>query len=82
MNNSNFDFSKAAEFASAQGNQFQSIVNSSDGQKVKSLMEENAGALKSAMQAGDMTALKGAFDQLMNTDEGSRLIGQIKDMMK
>ncbi|MCL2588303.1 MAG: hypothetical protein FWD84_02725 [Oscillospiraceae bacterium] len=76
------DIGKAGEVVASKAGDLGRIVGSSDGQKVKAIMEQDADRLKKAMQSGDMGALKQTFDTLMQTDEGSRLIGEIQKMMK
>jgi len=56
------------------------IVGSQDGATVKRMMEQDADRLKEAVKTGDMAALKQTFDKLMQTEEGARLIGKIKQV--
>jgi len=76
------DMNTAAELAAKRANDLEHIVHSEDGQKVKSIMEQDSEQLKQAMQTGDMSALKQTFDHLMSTEEGARLIGSIQQMMQ
>ena len=76
------DISQAGEVVAARAGDLGRIVDSSDGQRVKAIMEQDADRLKQAVQSGDMGALKQTFDSLMQTEEGSRLIGEIQKMMK
>jgi len=76
------DLNRAAELAAKRASDLGQIVGTEDGQKVKSMMEQDAPKLKQAMQAGDMSALKQTFDSLMQTEEGVRLIGSIQEIMK
>ena len=78
----NMDPGRAAEFAASRAGDLGRIVGSSDGKKVKAIMEQDADKLKEAIKSGDMTTLKQTFDGLMKTQEGSRLIGEIQKMMK
>ena len=73
---------QAQKLTAAHAEELKSLVGSEDGQKVKAHMVKEAGALKAAMEVGDMTTLKRSFDSLMRTEEGARLIGKIQDMMK
>ena len=76
------DRGQAVEFAAARAGDLSRIAGSSDGQKVKAIMEQDADKLKEAIKSGDMTTLKQTFDTLMQTQEGARLIGEIQKMMK
>ncbi|MCL2562838.1 MAG: hypothetical protein FWE08_02235 [Oscillospiraceae bacterium] len=76
------DLNKAEQLVSSKAEDLGRIVGSSDGQKVKSIMEQDADKLKQAVQSGDMGALRQTFDTLMQTQEGARLIGEIQRMMK
>ena len=71
---------QAAHILRERANDLGQIVSSKDGAEVKRMMEQDAGRLKEAMQAGDMKALKETFDKLMGTEEGARLIGKIKQI--
>jgi len=72
----------AQQFAATKAGDLGRIVSSSDGQKVKAIMEKDADKLKQAVQSGDMAALRQTFDTLMQTQEGARLIGELQKMMK
>jgi len=76
------DAGRAEQFAASRAGDLGRIVGSSDGQKVKAIMEQDADKLKEAVKSGDMATLKQTFDGLMNTKEGARLIGEIQKMMK
>ena len=82
MSRQNFDPSQAEQFAASRAGDLGRIAGSSDGQKVKAIMEQDADKLKEAVKSGDMTTLKQTFDTLMQTQEGARLIGEIQKMMK
>lgn len=75
------NFEQAATLAAQKSEDFSNLVNSEDGQKIKSMMEGKEEALKKAFLGGDMSDLKNTFDQLMQTEEGARIIGQIQGMM-
>jgi len=77
-----FDPGAAEQIVASKAGDLGRIVSSSDGQKVKAIMEQDAGKLKQAVQSGDMATLKQTFDGLMQTQEGARLIGEIQKMMK
>ena len=78
----NRNLSQASEVLASRAGDLGRIVGSQDGQKVKAIMEQDADRLKAAVQSGDMGALKQTFDNLMQTGEGARLIGEIQKMMK
>lgn len=83
-------FNKAAEelFSSPSGaklaehrEDLQKIADSSDGQKVKAMLDKNGG-LSDALERGDMDSLRKTLSQVMQTEAGSRLAKQLSDMMK
>ena len=76
------DAGRAGQFAASRAEDLGRIVDSSDGRRVKAIMEQDAGKLKEAVKSGDMATLKQTFDTLMQTQEGARLIGEIQKMMK
>ena len=76
------DMSQAEQLMASKAGDLGRVVNSSDGQKVKTIMEQDAARLKQAVQSGDVGTLKQTFDTLMQTQEGARLIGEIQKMMK
>ena len=76
------DQGQAVEFAAARAGDLGRLAGSSDGQKVKAIMAEDADKLKEAVKSGDMATLRQTFDTLMQTQEGARLIGEIQKMMK
>ena len=80
--NTSGGLNQAADILRERANDLGKIVSSEDGDKVKRIMEGDADRLKQAMQAGDMSALKDTFDNLMRTEEGARLIGKIKGIIK
>lgn len=75
------NFEHAAQLAAQKSGDFSKLVNSEDGQKVKSMMEGKEDALKKALLGGDTSDLKNTFEALMQTEEGARIIGQIQGMM-
>jgi len=78
---SSIDVNEAQKFAASRAGDLNNIVGSKDGQKVKSIMEQDADKLKQAVADGDMATLKNTFDTLMRTEEGARLIGKIQNMI-
>jgi len=59
----------------------QRLVNSADGQKVKSIVGKNAASLKDAVKKGDTATLQNALQSIMETDEGARLVQQLGDLL-
>ena len=82
QHSAHLDVGQAGEVVAARAGDLGRIVRSQDGQKVKAIMEQDADRLKAAVQSGDMGALKQTFDNLMQTGEGARLIGEIQKLMK
>ena len=76
------DINRAEQVITSKAEDLGRIAGSSDGQKVKAIMAQDADKLKQAVQVGDMGTLKQTFDHLMQTQEGARLIGEIQKMMK
>jgi len=58
------------------------ILDSSDGQKVKQMLETGDTDLLDAVRKGDMDTLKITLSDILKTEEGARLAGQIMKMMK
>jgi len=58
------------------------ILDSSDGQKVKQMLESGDTDLLGAVRNGDMDTLKNTLSGILKTEEGARLAGQIMKMMK
>ena len=75
------NFEQAAQLAAQKSEDFSTLVNSEDGQKVKTMMEGKEDALKKAFLSGDTSDLKSTFQELMQTEEGARMIQQIQGMM-
>ena len=72
---------KAEKFESNKGN-IDKLINSEDGQKVKSILNKDTDKLKEAVKKGDMKTLQGALNSILKTDEGKRLASQLNDMFK
>ncbi len=66
---------------SAHSSELQKLADSSDGQKVKEMLDRNGG-LSDAFEKGDVEALRQKLAQVMQTDAGSRLAKQLSDLMK
>ena len=58
------------------------LLDSSDGQKVKQMLERGDADLLGAVRKGDMDTLKTALAGILKTQEGARLADQIMKMMK
>ena len=73
--------SKQGEKLIGKKDEIAKLANSSDGQKVKSMLERESG-LKNAIDSGDIGALKDTLSKILKTDEGARIASQLNDMMK
>lgn len=60
--------------------EIEKLAASDDGAKVSSILSECGAA--DALQRGDTAALKNALENILKTDEGSRLCRQLSDMFK
>lgn len=69
---------QAAGYAAA----FQDVAHSQDGQMVKQMLGQEADTLRQAVKTGDLGTLKNAFDNLMQTEAGARLIHEMRNRMK
>jgi len=70
---------KAEKIASKQ-DEIKNLANTSDVQKIASMV--NKDELKSALERGDTATLQNALASLMKTQEGSRLVKQLNDIIK
>ena len=61
-------------------NDIEKLANSSDGQKVREILN-GSGDLMSAAKNGDMATLQNTLKNILNTEEGTRLAKKISDMM-
>jgi len=82
QNRKSSGLNQAEQVLRERGGDLGQLVSSQDGEAVKRMMKQDASRLKQAVQSGDMQALKQTFDNLMQTEEGARLIGKIQDAMK
>ncbi len=73
---------KDAARISGKKNELEKLVNSSDGQKVKELLDKSGGNLQKAMESGDVETLRGTVSDILKTDAGARLYKQLNEMMK
>lgn len=76
----NFLAPNQSEILKNRQSDIQKLAESSDGAKVSSMLNESGAA--SALERGDTTALKNALENILKTDEGSRLYKQLSDMFK
>ena len=60
--------------------ELENLANSPDGEKIKGMLDEKK--LMDAAENGDMETLKSALDQVLRTQEGARLAGQLSDLLK
>jgi len=58
------------------------ILDSSDGRKVKQMIESGDKDLLGAVRKGDIDTLKTTLSGILKTEEGARLADQIMKMMK
>lgn len=57
------------------------IANSADGKKVKDMINSNRN-FSSAIESGDVNALKNALNDILKTDVGARIYSQLNDILK
>ena len=62
-------------------NDLEKLVSSSDGQKIKAMLE-NKGDLMAAAQNGDIQTLQKTLSDILNTEEGARLAKKLSNMME
>ena len=83
------DLQRAAEnfFSTADGrklskkkNEIERLSSSRDGEAVKTMLQN--GGFEKAMQSGDTDAIKSTLLNVLNTDEGARLMKQFQEMMQ
>ena len=74
--------SDAGRKLSAKKSELEQLANSADGQKLRQMLDGREQSLKSAMDTGDTAALKSALQEILKTDEGARLAGQLSKLMK
>lgn len=74
--------SSKADKLSAKKSEIEKLADTQDAQKVKEIVDKDSAAITKAMKAGDISSLKGALNNILNTEEGSRLVKKINEMMK
>jgi hypothetical protein len=67
---------------SAKREELQKLMSSEDGKKIQEMMTGEDQKLKTAVEQGDLTALKGALTSILKTEEGARLAKHLSDLMK
>ena len=72
---------QTAQKLSGKRAEIEKLANSDDGKKVQALLNKNGG-LSSALESGDMAALKNAVSGILKTDAGANLARQLTEMMK
>ena len=55
------------------------IANSSDGRKLQSMFDSKG--IQTALENGDMSAVKTAMSDIMNTDAGARVIESLNEIL-
>jgi hypothetical protein len=78
---SNILNSSAGAALSGKKEELSRLIDSADGQKVKNLLE-GSGDVMAAVQQGDLDALKKTMASILKTEEGTRIVNQLMDMMK
>ena len=76
------EFLKSPAGSKIKKNEFGKIMASSDGKKVKQMLESGDDNLMDAMRKGDTDSLKNTLSKVLATEEGARLADQIMKMMK
>lgn len=61
---------------------FEKLFNSKEGQNVKNMLSGDAERLKTALANGDMETLRNKLAQLLKTEDGAKLAGQIQNLLK
>lgn len=77
----NFLNSPAGASLSGKKEELSKLIDSADGQKIKSMLDGDNNVL-TAVQQGDLDALKKTMASILKTEEGARIVNQIMDMMK
>ncbi|MCL2408976.1 MAG: hypothetical protein FWC96_05095 [Oscillospiraceae bacterium] len=76
------EFLKSPAGSKIKKDEFGKLMASSDGKKVKQMLESGDDDLMSAVRKGDMDSLKNTLSKVLATEEGARLAGQIVKMIK
>lgn len=67
---------------SGKKDELKKLVNSADGQKVKSMLSGNEADVMAAIENGDLAVLQKTLSQILKTEEGSRIADQLMKMMR
>ena len=57
------------------------LIDSPEGQKIKSMLSGNEENVMAAIENGDMAVLRKTLTTILKTDEGARLAEQLRQMM-
>lgn len=60
----------------------QDLMNSSEGQKVKRMMDGKADKLVDAFEKGDMATLSSNLSNILSTKEGAKIAEKLMEMFK
>jgi len=74
--------SPAGEKLGGKRDEFTRLLATPDAQKVQKMMSGKTESLKSAFKNGDMETVTSALDELLKTEEGARLVENLRNMMK
>lgn len=86
-----FDISRSAKefFSSDAGaklagkeSEINRLADSSDGQKVKNMLDNCGINVAEAFEKGNTAALKSALEQILRTEEGGRVMNELSKMIK
>lgn len=73
---------KDAQRLAQKKEEIEKLANSSDGQKIKEMLNASGQNLQGAIEKGDINTLRSAVSDILKTDAGARLYKQLSDMMK
>jgi phage baseplate assembly protein W len=78
---SNILNSPAGEKLAEKKEELSKLIDSADGQKLKSMLDGDANIM-TAVQQGDLDTLKKTMASILKTEEGARIVDQLLNMMK
>jgi hypothetical protein len=73
--------SPAGAKLSGKKDELNQLINSPEGQNVKNMLNQDEGALMTALEKGDMAVLKKALTNILKTEDGSKIAEQVMKMM-
>ena len=79
---SNLMGASKAERLSSKKDEIKKLADTQDAQKVMEIVDKDSSLITKAMKDGDVSSLKGALNNILKTEEGTRLVKKINDMMK